>query len=571
MNSANNDGTETATRQIVWLAWGMVPLAPIVGFVLGGPVLWLLLAGAGFAGLGHLSIRMAPRTARIVAAQALVGQAIVLTAAFAGHSWQLDSHMVFYAVLACTMVMNDIRPVLAGMVTIIVHHLSLGVFLPSLVYPSTSLVENIERSLFHGAVVAAMTAALVTAIRVRQALDRKAMSDNEALAAAKAAADDALEEARVERQQAEAAREEAERATSEAKEALRRAEQEAERAARIDAEAREQARGEASRREQEAERQKAVVEALRAAMKRLSDKDLEVRINESFDADYEELRTDFNETMAALHDAMRTVQDHAEIIRSETGDIVAAANDLSKRTESQAGTLAQISNTVGNLSDSVQLAAEGARDASAKSTETRADTEQSAELVVRAVDAMGEIETSSKGIQKIIGVIDDIAFQTNLLALNAGVEAARAGDAGRGFAVVASEVRALAQRSSDAASEIKTLIATSGRHVDEGVDLVRRTGAALQAVTQSVGEIADRVGEISGSMEQQAGVLSEINQSLGQLDQVTQRNAAMFQETTAASHALSSGLDNLSSAIAAFVSDKQGMGNRAAEPMARAS
>jgi methyl-accepting chemotaxis protein len=165
---------------------------------------------------------------------------------------------------------------------------------------------------------------------------------------------------------------------------------------------------------------------------------------------------------------------------------------------------------------------------------------------------MGEIERSAKQISQIIGVIDEIAFQTNLLALNAGVEAARAGDAGRGFAVVASEVRALAQRSSDAAKEIKGLINESSRQVEAGVDLVGRTGQALSQIVSKVAEISGLVSDISASAQEQSSALAEVNTAINQMDQTTQQNAAMVEESTAASHSLTHEAETLTQLVSRF-------------------
>ena len=196
--------------------------------------------------------------------------------------------------------------------------------------------------------------------------------------------------------------------------------------------------------------------------------------------------------------------------------------------------------------------AEGAKEARDAVGSARADAERSGVVVRDAVAAMSEIESSAQQISQIIGVIDEIAFQTNLLALNAGVEAARAGDAGRGFAVVASEVRALAQRSADAAKEIKALISASSQQVERGVDLVGETGKVLERIVTQVTQINGVVTEIAASAEEQSTGLQEVNTAVNQMDQVTQQNAAMVEEATAASHALTQEADTLSRLIARF-------------------
>jgi len=208
------------------------------------------------------------------------------------------------------------------------------------------------------------------------------------------------------------------------------------------------------------------------------------------------------------------------------------------------------------MTTSVTSAAEGTRSVEQTITEARIEAENSGVVVQNAVGAMQEIKQSSMQISQIIGVIDDIAFQTNLLALNAGVEAARAGEAGRGFAVVASEVRALAQRSSDAAMEIKTLIDDSSKEVERGVDLVGKAGGALTNITERVGQISHLIGEIAeGSTEQSTG-LKEINIGVTQLDQVTQQNAAMVEEATAASHLLNADAGKLAELTSHFVTSQ---------------
>ncbi len=307
----------------------------------------------------------------------------------------------------------------------------------------------------------------------------------------------------------------------------------------------------AERAENAAEQAK-VVEGLAAGLERLAAGSLTFRLNETFPPHYEKLRADFNRAMDTLQDTMREVAANATAVRSGAGEISQASDDLSRRTEQQAASLEETAAALDEITATVRKTAEGAAQSREAVGSAKADAERSGVVVRDAVAAMSEIESSAQQIGNIIGVIDEIAFQTNLLALNAGVEAARAGEAGRGFAVVASEVRALAQRSAEAAKEIKTLISASSQQVDRGVGLVGETGKVLERILTQVTSINGAVTEIAASAHEQATGLQQVNTAINQMDQVTQQNAAMVEQATAASHALSSESEALSRLMARF-------------------
>ncbi|MDZ4373918.1 MAG: methyl-accepting chemotaxis protein [Phenylobacterium sp.] len=328
---------------------------------------------------------------------------------------------------------------------------------------------------------------------------------------------------------------------------------------RVEAEAAQQRRAaEEARASAEAERartaaeQSTVVDNLAKGLDRLAAGALTFRIAEPFAAHYEQLRADFNRAMDTLQSTMREVAVNATAVRSGAGEISQASDDLSRRTEQQAASLEETAAALDQITATVRKTAEGASSARDAVAEARDDAERSGVVVRDAVSAMSEIEGSSQKISQIIGVIDEIAFQTNLLALNAGVEAARAGDAGKGFAVVASEVRALAQRSAEAAKEIKALISASSQQVDRGVGLVGETGKVLERILNQVTHINGSVTEIAASAQEQATGLQQVNNAINQMDQVTQQNAAMVEEATAASHALNGESEALSRLIARF-------------------
>jgi methyl-accepting chemotaxis protein len=295
-----------------------------------------------------------------------------------------------------------------------------------------------------------------------------------------------------------------------------------------------------------------VIGALGGGLEQLSGGDLTFRLDEAFAAGSEKLRADFNAAMVQLQETIKIIAANTQGIRSGTQEIGQASDDLSRRTEQQAANLEETAAALDEITATVTKTAEGATHAREVVSTAKADAEKSEAIVRQAIEAMNGIEKSSRQIGEIIGVMDEIAFQTNLLALNAGVEAARAGDAGRGFAVVASEVRALAQRSAGAAKEIKDLISASTKQVDEGVGLVAATGKALQRIVGQVAEINNVVTEIAASAGEQATGLAQVNSAVNQMDQMTQQNAAMVEESTAASHKLIQETEALAQLIGRF-------------------
>jgi methyl-accepting chemotaxis protein len=328
----------------------------------------------------------------------------------------------------------------------------------------------------------------------------------------------------------------------------RRSEQEAERAL---------AEVERQRHEKEAEAfaqaQANAVTALGEGMEKLAEGDLIWRMHEDhFAADARKMPRDFNTAVESLQGTMAGILTAARSIRAGCAEISKASDDLAQRTERGAAGLEQTAAALDQITSTVKRSSEGAERARRVTQSAKVNAERSGSVVKEAVEAMGGIEKSSQSITNIIGVIDEIAFQTNLLALNAGVEAARAGDAGRGFAVVAQEVRALAQRSADAAKEIKALIRTSTEQVGKGVRLVGETGETLAEILTQVAEINELVGEIAASSKEQAVGLAEVNQAVNQMDQVTQQNAAMVEQSTAASHALASEAAELERLVGRF-------------------
>ncbi|WP_235679298.1 methyl-accepting chemotaxis protein [Aquibium microcysteis] len=317
-----------------------------------------------------------------------------------------------------------------------------------------------------------------------------------------------------------------------------------------------------SARRAEAEREQVrSLDHIAACLDEIASGNLTVEVDASLAEKSGKLSDAFGRAVGSLKEIIGAVREAASQVQLGASEITRASDDMSKRTEQTAASIEQTAASLNELTETVRQTADRARQADGTVSAMRADAEKSADVVRQAVAAMDQIEKSAGQIGQIIGVIDEIAFQTNLLALNAGVEAARAGEAGKGFAVVAQEVRALAQRSAEAAKEIKSLISTSSQHVETGVALVGDTGAALSRITASFAGIGQLVGEIAASAATQATGIAQINVAVGQMDQSTQQNAAMVEESTASAFSLEKEATSLATIVGRFRTGSAANGN----------
>ncbi|WP_425074759.1 methyl-accepting chemotaxis protein [Sagittula sp. S175] len=319
-----------------------------------------------------------------------------------------------------------------------------------------------------------------------------------------------------------------------------------------------------------ADRADQAIAVLGAGLRRMSAGDFSGPIAEQLDETYEGLRADFNATQDNLSSLIAQVIDSSMLIHGRSSHIHTSSGELSNRTETQAATLEQTAAAIEEMTNNVGIAAQNARSVEVAVQKVRNDVESSDHIVQQAAAAMREIDDSSNQISVIIGMIDDITFQTNLLALNAGIEAARAGEAGLGFAVVAAEVRALAQRSTEAAQEIKELVTRSNGNVQNGVGHVDAVGSALANLVRQVGDVSKLVAEIASGAAEQADGLREINTGVAQLDKVTQQNASMVVEASSAAADMNSEAERLQQIVSNFLITKDAADEHSASPQAAA-
>jgi methyl-accepting chemotaxis protein len=421
---------------------------------------------------------------------------------WSGQPFMVDLHMAFFAALAMITILADWRPVLAAAAVTAVHHLLANFVAPALVFPEGA---NLGRVVLHAVIVVAETGVLLLIARRVEAL------------------------------------------------VITQAEASAQRTATEAAAADERTRS--------ANELRGVLGEIGAGLQALASGDLSRRVDGAFPEHYEPLRRDFNGAALDLDSIVCDVNRSADQIETGTREIRSATDDLALRTEQQASALEEIATTLTQLNRTVQDNARSAAELKGSVSQARGDTVSVSAVVERAVTAMGEIERSAGQISQIITLIDGIAFQTNLLALNAGVEAARAGEAGKGFAVVATEVRALAQRSAEAAMQIKDLISTSTQQVGQGVALVGESGESLRAIVGGIEAIHEAVGRIAEVSNGQAAEIARISDRVTRLDSATQQNAAMAEQGTAAARNLAAEAQSMAALVSRFnVSKGKGPG-----------
>lgn len=482
-----------------WIAMALSPVPVLAAYVTGNAPGLFLFVSLMLAGTAIIGLKTGKSLTRLIITATLVGQTVAFTAAFAGQPWQIDAHMLFFVVLAVVATQFHIGSLLLAATLIAVHHLSFSFLLPTLVYPSGDVLQNLGRTVMHAVIVVIETGVLMISIHQRNKLSVEQARQAEALEQAK-------ETARASHAQEMASFEQVTQ----------------------------------------------IVNTLSNALKQLSDRNLTCGIDREFEQGFDPLRQDFNSVVFNLREVISDASMTLAEFGGQSDALANATSGLGGRTQHQVGALANASATMQSLKQSLDEMVTRANAANEKAKQASVGAKEGGAVVSEAMSAMSRIENSSGEIVKIIQVIDDIAFQTNMLALNAAVEAARAGEAGKGFAVVAAEVRTLAQSTANAASDVKQLIGVSKKHVSSGTHLVNATGEALQEIMQKASDADTIVAAINDAILQQADSLAEVTRFMSELDHSTKENAAMVHEMSKLGEAIAAASDRLNEQFSAF-------------------
>ncbi len=488
-------------------------------------------------------------TTRQVVAAAFVGMASLLVFASAG-PWQIDLHMYYFAIFAVLAAYCDWRAILTAATLTAVHHLVLNFALPYAIFPDGS---DFGRVVVHAVIVVAECGVLIWLCLVLENLFARSAASLTQMQAAMTEREKLEAEAAAQRERFAAERAAQEARFEQAIGQVVAAAADGDLAQRVDAASLDGVMGRVGQSVNTLlARSETVFGAVQSVTAAMATGDLRRRIDADFHGRFGELASDINAMGDKLRDFASRLSDSASAVRNASAEISTGSQDLAQRTESQAASIEETAASMHEITTTVKQNADNAQAANQLAVIARDTAEKGGSVVNDAVNAVTQIEDSARKISDIVGLIDEIAFQTNLLALNASVEAARAGEAGKGFAVVAQEVRALAQRSANASKDIKALINESNTQVKTGAALVNQTGASLTDIVSAIKKVSDIVAEIAAASREQATGLEQVNTAVGSMDEMTQRNGALVEETTASAQALEGQAHQLADLVGFF-------------------